>query len=61
MPIHKMLIDGEWTAGTSGKIIDVINPATGEVFDHVYESSIEDTRKAIAAAKKNYKFTRPIR
>ncbi|MDD3230552.1 MAG: aldehyde dehydrogenase family protein [Oscillospiraceae bacterium] len=61
MPIHKMLIDGEWTAGTSGKIIDVINPATGEVFDHVYESSIEDTRKAIAAAKKSFYETRDWR
>ena len=61
MPIHKMLIDGEWTEGTSEKIIDIVNPATGEVFDHVYESSVADTRKAVAAAKKSFYETRDWR
>lgn len=58
MEARKMYIDGEWTEGTSGKIIEVVNPATGEVFDHVWESSIEDTRRAIAAAKKSFYETR---
>ena len=61
MDIKKMYIDGEWVEGTSGKIIDVINPATGEVFEKVYESSVEDTRKAIAAAKKSFYETREWR
>ena len=42
MEIKKMYIDGEWTEGTSGKLIDSINPATGEVIAQVYESSLED-------------------
>jgi betaine-aldehyde dehydrogenase len=61
MEIQKMYIDGEWTEGTSGKIIDVINPATGEVFERVWESSIADTRRAIAAAKKSFYETRAWR
>lgn len=61
MEIKKMFIDGEWVEGTSGKIIDVINPATGEVFEQVYESSVEDTKKAIAAAKKSFYETREWR
>ncbi len=61
MEARKMYIDGEWTEGTSGKIIDVVNPATGEVFDHVWESSIEDTRRAVAAAKKSFYETRDWR
>lgn len=61
MDIKKMYIDGEWVKGTSGKVIDVINPATGQVFEKVYESSVEDTRKAIAAAKKSFYETREWR
>ena len=35
MEIKKNYIDGEWVDGTSGRVIDVINPATGEVFAKV--------------------------
>ena len=61
MEIKKMYIDGEWTEGTSGKLIDSINPATGEVIAQVYESSLEDTNRAIAAAKKSFYITREWR
>lgn len=61
MEIKKMLIDGAWTEGTLGKVIDVVNPATGEVFAQVYESSVEDARTAIAAAKKSFYVTREWR
>ena len=61
MEIKKMYIDGEWTEGTSGKLIDSINPATGEVIAQVYESSLEDTNRAIAAAKKSFYVTREWR
>lgn len=61
MEIKKLFIDGEWTEGTSGKLLDVINPATGEVFVKAFESSIEDTEKAITAAKKSFYITREWR
>lgn len=61
MEIRKMYLDGEWTEGTSGKVIDVVNPATGKVFDQVWESSVEDTRRAAAAAKRSFYETREWR
>lgn len=61
MEIKKMLIGGVWTEGTLGRVIDVVNPATGEVFAQVYESSVEDVRSAIAAAKKSFYVTREWR
>lgn len=61
MDIKKMFIDGEWVEGTSGKVIDVVNPATGKVFEKVYESSVEDVRRAIAAAKRSFYETREWR
>jgi NAD-dependent aldehyde dehydrogenases len=59
--VKKMFIDGEWVEGSKDKILDIINPATGKVFEQVYESSIEDTKKAIAAAKKSFYVTREWR
>ena len=58
MEPKKMYIDGEWVTGSMEKPFDVINPATGEVLAQVYESSVEDTRRAIAAAKKSFYQTR---
>lgn len=54
MEIKKNFINGKWVEGTSGKVIDVINPATGEVFAKVSESSIEDVRSAVHAAKESF-------
>lgn len=61
MEIKKNYIDGQWIEGTSGKVIDVINPATGEIFARVSESSVEDVRRAIAAARKSFYVTRKWR
>lgn len=58
MEIKKMFIDGKWTEGSDKKVLDVINPATGKVFAQIYESSVEDTKNAIAAAKKSFYKTR---
>lgn len=61
MEIKKMFIDGEWVTGSEKKSFDVINPATEEVIAKVYESSVEDTKAAIAAAKKSFYVTREWR
>jgi betaine-aldehyde dehydrogenase len=61
MEIKKNYIDGAWVEGTSGKIIEVINPANGEVLALVSESSVEDTRRAIAAARESFYVTREWR
>jgi succinate-semialdehyde dehydrogenase/glutarate-semialdehyde dehydrogenase len=44
-------IDGEWTGADSGKAIDVTNPATGEVIGTVPNMGVDETRRAIEAAK----------
>lgn len=61
MEIKKMYIDGKWTEGSQKKDFDVINPADGKVIAKVYESSLEDTKAAIAAAKKSFYKTREWR
>ncbi len=45
-----MLINGEWVAATDGGVIDVINPATEEVFAQVPGATEQDTIRAIKAA-----------
>lgn len=45
-------IDGAWATADSGKTIDVINPATGEVIARVPEMGAAETQRAIDAAAK---------
>ena len=45
-------IDGSWAKADSGKTIDVINPATGEVLAKVPDMGGAETERAIAAAAK---------
>lgn len=61
MEIKKMFIGGVWTEGSDKKTLDVINPANGSVIAQIYESSLEDTKLAIAAAKKSFYKTREWR
>ncbi len=61
MEHKKTYINGEWTEGTSGKTLNSVNPATGEIIAEVCESSIEDTQKAIQAAKQSFYETRTWR
>ncbi len=61
MELLKNYINGEWVEGTSGKVIEVINPANEEVIALVSESSVEDTKRAITAAKESFYVTREWR
>lgn len=61
MEAKKFYIDGKWVEGSLKKTLDVINPANGSVIAKIYESSLEDTRNAIAAAKKSFYKTREWR
>lgn len=54
MEKKKIYIDGKWVDGTSDKVLDCINPATGEVIAQVQEASLADAEAAIAAAKKSF-------
>ena len=47
-----MQIDGEWVQADSGKTIDVVNPATGELIARVPDGGQQETARAIAAAER---------
>lgn len=47
-------IDGEWVDSTDKKIIEVINPATEEVFGEISDGTKEDLDKAVKAARKAF-------
>ena len=51
----KMFINGEFTEGTSGKWIDVVDPSTEEVIARQPEGNLEDVNKALDAARKAQK------
>ncbi len=51
----ELLIDGEWTEGTSDIREDVINPATGEVLGVLPHASTADLDRALAAAERGFK------
>ena len=51
---NQQFINGEWTESASSKTIEVINPATEEVFATVAAGNSEDVGKAVAAAHNVY-------
>src|SRR5580704_12564387 len=50
----RMFIDGQLTEAASGKQFDNVNPATEEVLGGVADGSVEDARRAIAAARRAF-------
>lgn len=44
-------INGEFKAAKSGQVLDLYNPANGEVYGHAPDSDINDVNEAVAAAK----------
>lgn len=61
MVYNKTYINGQWIDGTSGKILNSINPSNGEIIAQVYENSIDDTKNAITAAKNSFYISREWR
>jgi aldehyde dehydrogenase (NAD+) len=49
-----LYIDGKWIASTSPENLDVVNPATEEVIDHVPAGTAEDVDAAVAAARRAF-------
>jgi 1-pyrroline dehydrogenase len=48
---HQNLIGGEWVDAAGGEIMEVVNPATGDVIAEVPNASAEDVDRAVQAAK----------
>jgi succinate-semialdehyde dehydrogenase / glutarate-semialdehyde dehydrogenase len=59
-PAVQLLIDGKWGPGRSGKTLDVLNPATGEVNGTVAHADIPDLDLALAAAQKGFETWRRL-
>ncbi|MCF2134565.1 MULTISPECIES: NAD-dependent succinate-semialdehyde dehydrogenase [Mycetohabitans] len=50
----RLLIDGQWCDAASGKTLDVVNPATGQVIGRVAHAGIADLDRALAAAQRGF-------
>jgi aldehyde dehydrogenase len=50
-PEYGHYIGGEWVQGDSGKTIDLLNPATGQVLTKIQAGNAKDIERAVAAAK----------
>src|ERR1700748_2188983 len=47
---QQCFIDGQWVDADSGKTIDVVNPATGEILGTIPNMGAAETKRAIEAA-----------
>lgn len=54
MQSYKMYIGGEFSEGSSGKSMDIYNPATGEVMAQVPQASSKDMQQAIDSAREAF-------
>src|SRR5207253_6827463 len=53
-PTRKMFVDNEWVAASNGATYAVPNPATEEPVGAAPEATVEDMRRAIAAARRAF-------
>ena len=49
--MKKMLIGGQWTAGSSGQTLPVIDPSDGKEFDQIARGTAKDIDLAVQAAR----------
>ncbi len=56
----QLLIGADWRPSLSGRVIDVVNPATEEVIGTVAHAEIEDLDLALAAAEQGFETWRAI-
>lgn len=50
----KGFIAGEWVPAASGKLLAVLDPATGSAVEHVAAMGAEDTNRAVGAAVESF-------
>ncbi|MHB8604131.1 MAG: aldehyde dehydrogenase family protein [Thermoplasmatota archaeon] len=54
MDEHKMYVDGAWLAASSDETTEVTDPATNVAFARVPAATVEDAKRAVAAAKRAF-------
>jgi aldehyde dehydrogenase (NAD+) len=52
--LNQFYINGQWLKNNSNNTLDVVNPATEEVFNHVASADTQHVDMAVAAAKKAF-------
>ncbi|GIM89196.1 NAD-dependent succinate-semialdehyde dehydrogenase [Paractinoplanes toevensis] len=55
-----LFIDGEWTQGSGGQTVPVLNPATEEILGHLPLATTADLDRAVAAAVKGFATWRAV-
>ncbi|WP_338927060.1 NAD-dependent succinate-semialdehyde dehydrogenase (plasmid) [Mycetohabitans endofungorum] len=56
----RLLIDGQWCDAASGKTLDVLNPANGQVIGRVAHAGIADLDRALTAAQRGFDTWRKV-
>ena len=51
---HKLMINNEWVASSSGELIDVFDPSAGSVVTKISSGNEEDVDKAVQAASEAF-------
>ncbi len=51
---YTMLIDGDWTGASDGKVFDSVNPTTGKVWSQIPEATADDVNRAVKAAHRAF-------
>ncbi len=59
-PKIQMYIDGQWCAGSAGRVEPILNPATGQPIGDVPCAEIVDLQAAVDAAKKGFQTWRQV-
>jgi betaine-aldehyde dehydrogenase len=54
MQTYQNLVDGQWAGAASGKLLDIMNPATDEVMARVPEAGAPDVDRAVKAARRAF-------
>ena len=50
----QLFINGEFTDAASGRTMDIINPATGEVIGRLADAGAQDVDRAVLAAQRAF-------
>ncbi len=51
---YQLLIDGEWSDASDGRVFDSTDPATGQVWARFAEASEDDVNRAVNAAARAF-------
>ncbi|MCF7982169.1 MAG: aldehyde dehydrogenase family protein [Pseudomonadales bacterium] len=51
---QRLLIDGQWSLASDGRVSEVFNPSSGEVIATAAKASASDTERAVAAARRSF-------